>query len=165
MVPFEKAWCRYSDDVKSKVPIVRLSETCDRITQNRSLLTLGARTNLCSRVYPNFTTKAQLSIAIIYLIFGVANVWSLAYLQQKRARRKPECQEAILLAQALNKARLSNYTHLTAVAVAKFSRFWIITLCCTLILISDPLFRAPVRSTQTLDLAISISKQMRTHQQ
>ena len=84
-----------------------------------SIAAYAARTmDLCSRAYPNFSTDDQLSLAVDHFIAGIADVSSRENLQRERARRTLEWQEAIRIAQASVAARLSNYVHSTAAAVA-----------------------------------------------
>ena len=81
-----------------------------------SIAAFSARTtNLCSRAYPNFSTEDQLSLAVDHFI---ADVSSRECLQREQARRTIEWQEAIRIAQASEAARLSDYVHSTAAAVA-----------------------------------------------
>ena len=84
-----------------------------------SIAAYAARTmDFCSQAYPNFSTEEQLSLAVDHFIAGIADVSSHEYLQLERASRTLEWQEEIRIAQASEAARLSDYVHSTAAAVA-----------------------------------------------
>ena len=91
-VPLAKAWCRFLDDLNSKVLIARHSGTLKFSTESIDV-DAARTTDLCSRAYPNFSTEDQLSPAVDHFI--VADVSSREYKQRTRAFRTLEWQEAI----------------------------------------------------------------------
>ena len=90
-----------------------------RKSRSESVAAYAARTtNLCSHAYAEFSTEAQLSLAVYHFITGLANSSSREYLQRERAQHKLERLETVRIAQASEASRLLNPSPTTAAASA-----------------------------------------------
>ena len=75
-------------------------------------------TNLCSHAYAEFSTEAQLSLAVDHFIAGLANSSLREYLQRERAHRTLDLLETERIAQASEAARRSTPSPNAAAASA-----------------------------------------------
>ena len=89
---------------------------------SESVASYAARTtDLCSRVYANFSTEDQFSLAVDLFLSGLSDQSSRAYLQRERGHRPLEWLEAVRIAQASEAARLSDFVPTAAATVADTS--------------------------------------------
>ena len=84
-----------------------------------SIAAYAARiTDICSKAYPPFATKTQLSLAVDNFITGFVDATTRDYLLHDRACRSLTWQEVVQMAQAFESSRLSLHASSTFAAAA-----------------------------------------------
>ena len=114
-----KARCCYLDDLSLNVRIVRLFQINDKLAPNRSRRKRRER-QTCVRAR-DLTFLLKINCHSQLTILSLALLSSREYILREQARQTVEWQNTIIIVIALNAARLSDYVHLTAAALANFA--------------------------------------------